>query len=92
LRPALELPQCRLCCAHVFTKRYERVAAVDLHRFDDSHFRIRQQASAAGKWDKTGASFAHLGIRRAARQPTRRNDGYDQRQVIGDSVGIFEPA
>src|SRR4029077_6464137 len=30
LRAALELPQGRLCCAHVLTKCCERVAAIDL--------------------------------------------------------------
>jgi hypothetical protein len=72
---AVELAQGRLCCAHVFTKRYEGVAPIDSRCFDDLRFRIRQRAAAAGERDKMGTSFAYLGIRRAAPEGARRDDG-----------------
>jgi hypothetical protein len=77
---AVELAQGRLCCAHVLTKRHKGVAPIDSRRIDDFRRCIRQRA-AAGKWDKMGTSFAHLGIGGTASEGAGCDDGQRQRQT-----------
>src|SRR5262249_5888747 len=72
---AVELMQGDLRRAHVFTKCYEWVSTIALCCFDDFRLRICQRADAAGKWNKPGAPFAHLGIGRATPEGARRDDG-----------------
>jgi hypothetical protein len=72
LRVTLDLARGCLRCGHVFAQRLERVAAIELLRFDDFRICTGQRAGPAGSDNLDRSPFAYLGICCASRHGAHR--------------------